>query len=188
MRVRIAASAPPMVIAGSTRCASEPEPDTGSQPNSMAKNRMRIGPSAKLGNDNPSSETKLSRRSSQRLRRSAERTPAGIDSASATQQRGEGQLQRGGIGLRDHVSDILVEAQRLAHVAVHDAAPVVHVLLSQGNIEPVSMARRGDVGGGRAFAQHLLDGIARAPGESAGRPPTRPATRPAACSSNRERR
>ncbi len=84
MRVRIAASAPPMVIAGSTRCAIEPEPETGSHPNSIEKSRIRIGPSAKLGKDNPSSETKLSTRSSQRLRRSAERTPAGIDSASAT--------------------------------------------------------------------------------------------------------
>ena len=84
MRVRIAASAPPMVIAGNTRCAIEPEPDTGSHPNSIAKNKIRIGPSAKFGNDNPSSETKLSTRSSQRLRRKAERTPAGIDSASAT--------------------------------------------------------------------------------------------------------
>src|ERR1035438_5826300 len=136
----MAASAPPMVIAGSTRWASEPEPETGSQPSSIAKNKMRIGPSAKFGNDNPSNETKLSARSrseehtselhadfpnhpepetgsqpssiaknkmrigpsakfgndnpsnetklsarsSQRLRRSADRTPAGIANASAT--------------------------------------------------------------------------------------------------------
>ena len=83
MRVRIAASAPPMVIAGSTRCASDPEPETGSHPSSMAKIKMRIGPSAKFGNDSPSSETKLSTRSSHRLRRSADRTPAGIDRARA---------------------------------------------------------------------------------------------------------
>ena len=53
MRVRIAASAPPMVIAGSTRFCHEPEPDTGNQPNSMANKRMRIGPSAKFGKRQP---------------------------------------------------------------------------------------------------------------------------------------
>ena len=67
---------------------------------------------------------------------------------------------RGGISLRDDVSDILVQAQRASHVAVHNAAPVIHVLLAQRNIETVSMTRRRDVGGRRAFAQHLLYGIA----------------------------
>ena len=62
----------------------EPEPETGSQPSSIAKNKMRIGPSAKFGKDNPSREMKLSSRSSQRLRRSAERTPAGIERQRAT--------------------------------------------------------------------------------------------------------
>ena len=37
---RIAANAPPIVIAGSTRCANVPEPDTGSHPNLIAKNRI----------------------------------------------------------------------------------------------------------------------------------------------------
>src|SRR5207248_1069858 len=69
MRVRIAASAPPMVIAGRTRCATVPEPETGSNPSVIAKNRIRMGPRAKLGKDNPKRLTTLSNRSSQRVRR-----------------------------------------------------------------------------------------------------------------------
>jgi hypothetical protein len=45
---------------------------------------MRMGPRAKLGNDRPKRLTTESRRSSQRLRRWAERTPAGIDKMMAT--------------------------------------------------------------------------------------------------------
>ena len=73
-----------MVIAGSTRCSSAPLPDTGSQPSLIAKNNMRIGPRAKLGNESPNRLTKLNRRSSQEFLRNAERTPAGIESAMAT--------------------------------------------------------------------------------------------------------
>src|ERR1019366_4351071 len=74
------------------------------------------------------------------------------------QQCCEREFHGGGIGLCDHVADILIEAQRASHVAVRQATPVVHVLLPQRSIQPVVMARRRDVGGGRAFAQHLLDG------------------------------
>src|SRR5260370_29006239 len=93
MRVRIAASAPPMVTAGSTRLAKEPAPETGSHPSLMAKRRIRIGPSAKLGNDRPKRLTTLSRRSSQRLRRRAERTPAGGRGIDAARERAHGGLQ-----------------------------------------------------------------------------------------------
>ena len=48
MRVRIAASAPPNVIAGSTRCAHVPDPETGSNPKLIAKNKISTGTSAKL--------------------------------------------------------------------------------------------------------------------------------------------
>ncbi len=84
MRVRMAASAAPMVLAGSTRWTQVSDPETGSKPKLMAKNRIRIGPRAKLGNESPQRLTKLSTRSSQRLRRLAERTPAGIESSNAT--------------------------------------------------------------------------------------------------------
>ena len=59
------------------------------------------------------------------------------------------------------MSDILVEAQRLAHVAVDDAAPIVDVLLAQGRIEPVSVTGGGNVDRSGALAEHLLNGIAR---------------------------
>ena len=84
MRVRMAASALPIVMAGSTRLAKLPEPETGSHPSLIENSRIRIGPSAKLGNDKPNRLTTLMARSSQSLRRRAERTPAGIESAMAT--------------------------------------------------------------------------------------------------------
>src|ERR1700681_1777829 len=84
MRVRIAAKAPPMVIAGRTRWAKVPEPETGSHPSVIAKNKISTGPSAKFGNDRPNRLTTLSRRSSQRLRRRADLTPAGTARTIAT--------------------------------------------------------------------------------------------------------
>src|SRR5579864_5020406 len=84
MRVRMAASAPPIVNAGRTRFANEPAPETGSHPALIANNRIRIGPSAKFGNERPKRLTTEITRSSQRLRLRAERTPAGIDRTIAT--------------------------------------------------------------------------------------------------------
>ena len=55
MRARIAASAAPSEIAGRTRCASVPRPDTGSQPSSIAKTIASSGPSQKLGIETPAS-------------------------------------------------------------------------------------------------------------------------------------
>src|SRR6266540_3287042 len=79
MRVRIAASDAPIVSAGNTRLRQLPAPETGSRSSRMAKSRMSIGPSAKFGTERPSRLTKPSARSSQRLRRVAERTPAGME-------------------------------------------------------------------------------------------------------------
>ncbi len=142
MRVRIAASAPPMVMAGSTRWAGEPEPDTGSHPSSIAKNKMRIGPSAKLGNDKPEQRNEAEqaivpaiaaqRRAHSRRNRQAKRHD----------ERGQRQLHGRWIRLRDDVADILIEAQRASHVAVQNTAPVVHVLLAERNIEAISVTRR----------------------------------------------
>src|SRR5215467_6211285 len=84
MRVRIAASALPMVIAGRMRLANDPAPETGSHPSLIAKSKIRIGPSAKLGNESPKRLITESVRSSHRLRRRADRTPAGIDKMIAT--------------------------------------------------------------------------------------------------------
>ena len=40
------------------------------------------------------------------------------------------------------------------------ASPVIQVLLAERDIEAVGVARGLNVSGGRAFAQHLLNGIA----------------------------
>src|SRR5215469_5010420 len=84
MRVRMAASALPMVIAGRMRLGNDPAPETGSQPSLIAKSRIKIGPRAKFGNERPKRLITESVRSSQRLRRRAECTPAGIDKTIAT--------------------------------------------------------------------------------------------------------
>jgi hypothetical protein len=50
----------------------------------ISNRRMRIGPSAKFGNDNPNRLTTESSRSSHRFLRRADRTPAGIERITAT--------------------------------------------------------------------------------------------------------
>ena len=52
---RTAASGAPSVIAGRTKWASVPRPDTGSQPRLMEKTIASSGPSQKLGIEIPSS-------------------------------------------------------------------------------------------------------------------------------------
>ena len=87
MRVRIAASPLPSVIAGSTRYSQNPRPkigpvpapETGVHPSLIEKIKIRIGPSAKFGNDSPPSDTIPSTRSCQRPRCSADHTPAGTE-------------------------------------------------------------------------------------------------------------
>ena len=60
MRVRIAASDAPMAIDGNTRYGHSMEPvpeelapETGSQPSSVEKTRIRIGPRARPGIESP---------------------------------------------------------------------------------------------------------------------------------------
>jgi hypothetical protein len=47
----------------------------------------------------------------------------------------------------------------VAEVEAGDSAPVVEVLLAEGDVEAVGVAECGDVSGGCAFAEHLLDGV-----------------------------
>ncbi len=160
MRVRIAAKAPPMVIAGSTRWAREPEPETGSHPSLTAKNKISTGPKAKLGNDRPNRLTTLRTRSSHWFLLLAECTPAGMASTMATNNDASVSCKVNGITLRDQAGNSLIEAQRLAKVSVEHAAPVIQILLAERDIESIGVARRLNVSGGRAFAEHLLNGIA----------------------------
>ncbi len=75
------------------------------------------------------------------------------------EQRCQRELQRVGITLGDQARDALVVAERWAEVAVQDAFPIADVLLAERGIEAVGVARGLDICGGRAFAEHLLDGI-----------------------------
>ena len=80
----MAASAAPSEIAGSTRCAQVPRPDTGSQPSSTAKMIARSGPSQKFGTETPASERVIAAWSTAVPRRTAAMIPSGIANAIAT--------------------------------------------------------------------------------------------------------
>jgi len=76
------------------------------------------------------------------------------------QERSDRQLQSVGVALDEQFADTLVVADGDAQVAVQDALPVVQVLLSERKVEAVGMSRGLEVGGWRAFSEHLLNGVA----------------------------
>jgi len=76
------------------------------------------------------------------------------------EERGDGELNGVRITGEDEVRDGVVEADRVAEVAVEDSVPVVEVLLAEGLVESVGVAEGDDVGGAGTFAEHLLDGVA----------------------------
>ena len=121
---------------------------------------MRIGPSAKFGNDSPNRGQEAEGAVVPAVAMQGRAHSGGNRQQQRDGERRQRQLQRPRVGLADDLSDVLVVAQRLAHVAVHQAAPVVHILRAERNIEAIGVAGGGDVGGGSAFAQHLLDGVA----------------------------
>ncbi len=162
MRVRMAASALPMVSAGSTRFAKDPAPETGSHPALIANNKIRMGPSAKLGNDRPKRLTTESRRSSQRLRRRGGAHSRGDGEDDRDEQRSQREPQRVRIALGDESRDRLVVADGAAEVPVQHAFPVMQVLFAERSVEAVGVACGGDIGGRRAFAEHLRDRDLRA--------------------------
>ena len=141
MRVRIAASALPMVTAGKTRFAKVPEPETGSHPSLMANSKIRMGPRAKLGNDRPKRLTTLMARSSQSITAPGGANPRGNREQNRHQERSDRELQSVGVALDEQLADALVVADGDAQVAVQDALPVVQVLLRRAEVEAVGMAR-----------------------------------------------
>jgi len=70
-------------------------------------------------------------------------------------------LQRVGIALGNEMRDALVIAERRAEVAVEHAFPIMDVLFGEGGVESVGVTNGSDIGGWRAFAEYLLDGISR---------------------------
>ena len=93
IRARIAASAAPSVTAGSTRCASVPVPETGSQPSRTAKTIASSGPSQKFGIEIPTSASVIAAWSTHVPRKTAARMPSGIAKTMAQQHRRERQLR-----------------------------------------------------------------------------------------------
>src|ERR1700756_1372716 len=158
--VRMAASALPMVIAGSTRFANVPEPETGSQPNLIENNRIRIGPMAKFGNESPKRLTTLMARSSQSLRRRGGGTPSRPGGRNGTPQPRSRELQRIRVALAQELADALVIAKRDSKIATHHTLPIIQILLAQRKIESVGVARRLQIRSRCAFPEHLLNRVA----------------------------
>ena len=160
MRVRIAASAPPMVIAGKY------------QVREGARTRDRQ-PAQLDGKKQDQNRTQ--REVGERQTEQADHAEQAIVPAVASLRRAytrrnrqqdrhhqccQGQLQGVGIALGDQPRDALVETQRWPKIAVQHAFPVIQILPAQGKIEAVGMAGGLHIGYGRAFSQHLQDGIA----------------------------
>jgi hypothetical protein len=61
--------------------------------------------------------------------------------------------------LGNELSDGLVVAEGASEIPVQNAFPVAEVLLAKGGVEAVDVAGGGDVGGRRALAEDLLDGV-----------------------------
>ena len=80
----MAASAAPNEMAGSTRCASVPRPETGSQPSSTAKTMASTGPSQKFGIEIPVNARVVATWSTIVPRPTAAMIPSGIDTPIAT--------------------------------------------------------------------------------------------------------
>ncbi len=89
------------------------------------------------------------------------RTNAGRDRQNdGNEERGESELKRVGIALPEQVRHALVIAEGWTEIAVEDSFPVVKILFAERRIEAIGVACGGDVGGWRAFAEHLLNGVA----------------------------
>ena len=76
-------------------------------------------------------------------------------------QRRQRKRQRIGITLPHQVRHGVVQAQRLTKVGVEYAPPVAEVLRVEGRVQAIRVPQHGDIGGRRAFAQHLHHRIPR---------------------------
>ena len=159
MRVRMAASAPPMVMAGSTRLANDAGAGDGqpSQLDGEEQNQDRA-------------QREVGERQAEEADDAEQAVVPAIAALGGAHSRGDGEddrdeqrrqreLQRVGIALGDEARDGLVVAKGAAEIAVQNAFPVMQVLLAERSVEAVGVARGLDVGGRRAFAEHLRDGI-----------------------------
>jgi len=78
IRASTAASGAPSVIAGSTRFASVPRPETGSHPSETEKTMASKGPSQKFGTEMPMSASVVAAKSTAVPARAAATTPRGM--------------------------------------------------------------------------------------------------------------
>ncbi len=161
MRARIAASAAPSEMAGSTRCAGVPRPDTGSHPSSMANTIASSGPSQKFGTETPASASAVAprvdggaapHRGGDAERQRDQRAPRASPRPRARRSRGcaEATCETTGSPVRSDVP----RSPRTSSGQKRD------VLLEQRAVEPEPAAELLHVGLRGGFAQHRLRRVA----------------------------
>ena len=163
MRVRMAASAAPRVIAGSTKCAMPPRPETGSQPSITENNQNQHRAEREIRHGKSEQREHahgvvggVPRRS--RPQRCPRECRSRRRQASAT----NGKLQRRGIVRQHDLRDRLLKAERFAQISVENTADIARrIARGKRQIESERMAKLVQIFGARAFAEHLLHGIAR---------------------------
>ena len=84
MRAIIATDGSASVTAGSTRCASDPAPPTGSQWSQSEKITISTRPVQKIGIDSPNSDPRRANASKSEFGHTAEATPAAMPRTAAS--------------------------------------------------------------------------------------------------------
>lgn len=86
--------------------------------------------------------------------------PGGEGEKDGDKEGGDGESDGVRVALEDDLADILIETDGDAEISGENAVPVTDILLRDGEVESVGVARGLEVGGGSAFAEHLEDGVA----------------------------
>ncbi len=81
--------------------------------------------------------------------------------SGADEKSAESKLERGRIALEDDAADRRLKFEGLAEIATEELLEILAVLCEERLIEIEGVAKLDDFSGCGAFAEHLLDGIAR---------------------------
>ena len=147
----------PRVVAGSTRWASPPRPETGSHPSRSEKSRISSGPSQKPGRHAPARLARRVVRSTADPGRSAAAMPRGRARPSARMNAAPASSSVAGDGARDGGA----EGDRLPQVPACGAREEARVLCRERAVEAQVAAQRRHVRRCRRLAEHDLHRVAR---------------------------
>ncbi len=160
MRVKIAASAEPMVSAGKIKLRHDPVPETGSHPRTNAKHQNQNWSQGEAGKRD-TKQTDHAQALILPFRSVPRRRNAGWKRQQNGEQNGwNRKLQRIGIARQDQFCNRSIEAKRLTEIAVQHTVPIANILSAQRDIQAIRVAQCADIGGRRSLPQHLLHRIA----------------------------